>query len=308
MKLTNGASPHIRGSVTSSQLMGHVLLALLPALAVGIWQLGWDALWVVLSCLSAALITEGLWTAGRTLADGSAAVTGLLLAMTLPPHLPLWLAALGGAAAVAVGKLLWGGVGENVFNPALVARAALVLAFPRAMTNYHTADAVTSATPLHHMALHDLPEESVGELFLVLCRGSVGEISALALLLGGVYLIWQRVITWRIPTAYLGAVAVLTLLFSRGDAPLLWMLSQLLGGGLMLAAFFMATDYASAPVTPTGQLLYGGLCGALTVFFRYDGIFPEGVTYAILLMNSLSWTIDRLTPPRRFGAQKGAKA
>ena len=308
MKLTHGASPHIRSNVTTSQLMGHVLLALLPAVAVGIWQLGWGALWVVLACTAAALITEGLWTAGRSLADGSAAVTGLLLAMTLPPHLPLWLAALGGAAAVAVGKLLWGGMGENVFNPALVARAAMVLAFPRAMTDYHAADAVTSATPLHHMALHDLPEESVGRLFLGLCRGSVGELSALALLLGGVYLIWRRVITWRIPVSYLGAVAALTLLFSRGDAPLAWMLSQLFSGGLVLAAFFMATDYASAPVTPGGQLLYGVLCGALTVFFRYEGIFPEGVTYAILLMNSLSWTIDRLTPPRRFGVGKGAKA
>lgn len=308
MKLTHGASPHIRSNVTTSQLMGHVLLALLPAVAVGIWQLGWGALWVVLACTAAALITEGVWTAGRSLADGSAAVTGLLLAMTLPPHLPLWLAALGGAAAVAVGKLLWGGVGENVFNPALVARAAMVLAFPRAMTDYHAADAVTSATPLHHMALHDLPEESVGQLFLGLCGGSVGELSALALLLGGVYLIWRRVITWRIPTAYLGSVAALTLLFSRGDAPLAWMLSQLFSGGLVLAAFFMATDYASAPVTPGGQLLCGVLCGALTVFFRYEGIFPEGVTYAILLMNSLSWTIDRLTPPRRFGVGKGAKA
>lgn len=305
MKLTDGHAPHIRDDETCGRLMGRVLLALMPALAVGVWQLGLQALWVTLASTAAAVAAQRL-LGGR--AGGSAAVTGLLLAMTLPSSVALWLAALGGAFAVAVGKLCWGGIGQNVFNPALVARAAMVLFFPRTMTNYAAADAVSSATPLHHMALHDLPEESVWELFTGGCSGSVGELSSLALLLGGGYLLWRGVISWRIPAAYLGSVAVLTLLFYRGDAPLLWMLSQLFSGGLMLAVFFMATDYATSPVTPRGRLLFGAGCGALTVLFRYIGIFPEGVTYAVLLMNSLTWIIDRATPPRRFGAQKGARA
>lgn len=307
MKLTGGSAPHIRDPISTRRLMTRVLLALLPALAVGVWQLGLGAVWVVLSCVGGALAAEWLWNVGETVLDGSAAVTGLLLAMTLPPSLPVWLAAAGGAFAVAVGKLLCGGIGQNLFNPALAARAAMVLCFPGAMTDYRAADTATYATPLHHMALHDLPQESVWDLFLGLCGGSVGEISALTILLGGGYLIWRRVITWHIPAAYLGTAAWLTLLFARGDAPLLWMLSQLMSGGLMLAAFFMATDYATSPVTPRGRLLYGALCGALTVLFRYIGIFPEGVTYAILLANSLTWIIDRLTPPRRFGVQKGAQ-
>ena len=306
MKLTGGSSPHIRTSVTTAQLMGQVCLALLPALAVGVWQAGFRALWTVLASVAAAVAAEWLWSRGATLPDGSAVLTGLLLGMTLPPRVPLWLAAAGGAFAVTVGKLLCGGLGRNVFNPALLARAAMVLCFPLAMTRYETADAITAATPLHHMALHGLPEESVWQLFLGLCSGSVGEVSALALLLGGGYLLWRRVITWHIPVSFLAAVAVLTLLFARGDDPLAWMLSQLCSGGLVLAAFFMATDYASSPVTPKGRLLYGALCGALTVLFRYTGIFPEGVTYAILLMNAAAWGIDRVTPPRRFGAEKGA--
>ena len=307
MRLTSGPAPHIRDPITSSQLMGHVILALLPALAVGVWQLGLRTLWVALSCAAASVAVQAFFGGVKSVRDGSAAVTGLLLAMTLPPRVPLWLAAAGGAFAIVVGKLLCGGLGQNIFNPALAARAAMVLCFPRAMTDYRAADTATYATPLHHMALHDLPQESVWELFLGLCGGSVGEISALAILLGGGYLLWRRVISWRIPVSYLTAVALLTLLFARGDAPLIWMLSQLMSGGLMLAAFFMATDYATSPVTPRGRLIYGALCGTLTVLFRYVGIFPEGVTYAILLMNSLTWSIDRLTPPRRFGGQKGAK-
>ena len=307
MKLTMGSSPHIRTPQRSGDLMGHVVLALLPALAVGVWQLGASALWVALVCTFTSVVTEWLCRGGKAAPDGSAAVTGLLLAMTLPPSLPLWLAALGGAFAVAVGKMLWGGLGQNVFNPALVARAAMVLCFPRAMTDYHSADVTSHATPLHRMALHDLPHESVPDLLLGLCGGSVGEISALALLLGGGYLLWRRVISWRIPVAYLATVAVLTLVLVRGDAPILWMASQLCSGGLVLGAIFLATDYATSPVTPRGRLLYGVGCGVLTVLFRYTGIFPEGVTYAILLMNALTWVIDRATPPRRFGAEKGAK-
>ncbi|MBQ4582981.1 MAG: RnfABCDGE type electron transport complex subunit D [Oscillospiraceae bacterium] len=306
MKLTHGSSPHIRTTQTAAHLMGPVLLALLPALAVGVWQLGFTALWVTLCCTAAAVAAQWLCSGGRSGADGSAAVTGLLLAMTLPPTLPLWLAAAGGAFAVVAGKQLWGGLGRNVFNPALTARAAMLLCFPRAMTDYHTADAVTSATPLHQMALHDLPHEGVLELFLGLCHGSVGEISTLALLLGGVYLVWRRVISWRIPVSYLATVAVLTLVLFRSDDPLRWMLSQLCSGGLVLGAVYMATDYTTSPVTPRGRLLYGVGCGALTVLFRYTGIFPEGVTYAILLMNGLTWAIDRATPPRRFGVKKGA--
>ena len=308
MRLTEGSAPHIRSPITTGRLMGDVLLALLGALAVGVWQQGWYTLWIAAVCIGASVAVQWLWSLGKALPDSSAAVTGLLLAMTLPPRTPLWLAALGGGFAVAVGKLLWGGLGQNVFNPALVARAAMVLAFPRAMTDYTVADTSTYATPLHHMALHGLPQESVWELFLGRCGGSVGEISALALLLGGGYLLWRQVITWHIPASYLAAVAALTLVFSRGEQPLLWMCSQLFSGGLVLSAFFMATDYATSPVTPWGRLLFGAGCGALTVLFRYVGIFPEGVTYAILLMNGFVPIIERCTPPRRFGAQKGAKA
>ncbi len=308
MKLTHSAAPHIRSPIAAAQLMGAVLLALLPALAFGVWQLGWYTLWIVLVCAASAVAVQWLWSGGRSAFDNSAVVTGMLLAMTLPPRTPLWLAALGGAFALAVGKMLWGGLGQNVFNPALTARAAMVLAFPRVMTDYSAADTATYATPLHHMALHGLPEEGIWDLFLGRCGGSVGEISALGLLLGGGYLLWRRVITWHIPVSYLASVAALTLVFSRSDSPLQWMLSQLFSGGLVLAAFFMATDYATSPVTPRGRLLYGVGCGVLTVLFRYVGIFPEGVTYAILLMNGFAWIIERCTPPRRFGAQKGAKA
>ena len=306
MKLTQGASPHIRTEDTAPKLMGHVVLALLPALAWGVWRLSVQVLWVALVCAAAAAAAE--WLLHRGSQDGSAALTGLLLAMTLPHTVPLWLAALGGAFAVVLGKLAWGGLGRNVFNPALLARAAMVLCFPRAMTVYVTADAVTAATPLHHMALHSLPPERPWQLLLGLCCGSVGELSALALVLGGIYLLWRRVITWHIPVSFLVSVAVLTVLLPRGNAPLAWMASQLGSGGLVLAAFFMATDYATSPVTPLGRLVYGGLCGALTVLFRYVGIFPEGVTYAILLMNAAARPLDLWTMPRRFGVKKGGRS
>lgn len=166
-------------------------------------------------------------------------------------------------------------------------------------------DIVSSATPLHHMQMPALPTESLLDVFLGNMGGCIGEVSALALLLGGGYLMLRKVISWRIPAAYLGSMAVLTLIFSKGQDPVLWMLYSLMGGGVLLGAFFMATDYATSPVTPKGQLIYGLGCGVLTVCFRYYGLFPEGVTYAILLMNACAWTLDRITPPKRFGIVKG---
>ena len=314
MKLTVASSPHIRGNFSTRRMMLDVVLALLPALIVGIVMLGWRALLVTLISIAAAVAAEwlyGLLTKTRnTTIDCSAIVTGLLLAMTLPASVPYWQVALGSVFAIIFVKSLCGGLGQNIFNPALAARAFLMLIYPVGLTRYYAlgVDAVTAATPLHHMVMPALPEESLLDMLLGNCPGSIGEISALALLLGGAYLIWRKVISIRIPAAYLGTVAVLTLIFHKTDAPLQWMLYSLLSGGVMLGAIFMATDYATSPATAWGQIVYGIGCGALTVIFRYFGLFPEGVTYAILLMNALVWVIDHYTAPRRFGVKKGGSA
>ena len=217
---------------------------------------------------------------------------------------------LGSAFAILAAKLMFGGLGQNIFNPALLARAAVMVVFPASLTRYPAlgVDAVTAATPLHHMVMPALPEESILDMFLGNCPGSIGEISALALILGGVYLVVRKVISPRIPLAYLGTVAVLTLVFFKTDDAFSWMLYSLFSGGLMLGAIFMATDYVTSPVTKKGQLIYGVGCGALTVLFRYFGLFPEGVTYAILLMNLCVWVIDRYTAPRVYGHTKGGAA
>ncbi len=312
MKLTVASSPHIRGNFRTNRIMLDVVLALLPALAVGTWVLGIRSLLVTLVCIVSAVVSEWLYSVltrtRNTIVDCSALVTGVLLAMTLPVSVPLWLAAVGGVFAMVVAKALCGGLGQNIFNPALAARAFMLLIYPVGMTRYAGVDGVSAATPLHHMVMPSLPEERVLDMFLGNCPGSIGEISALALLLGGAYLIWRKVISIRIPASYLGTVAVLTLVFHRGQDPLLWMAYSLFSGGVMLGAIFMATDYATSPVTPRGQILYGLGCGALTVFFRYYGLYPEGVTYAILLMNACVWVMDRYTAPRRFGMKKGGRA
>ena len=311
MKLTVASSPHIRGNFRTRRIMLDVVLALLPALIVGICVLGIRALLVTVVCIAAANACEWLYSlltkTRQTVVDGSAMVTGMLLSMTLPASVPLWLAAIGSAFAIIVVKLLCGGLGQNIFNPALAARAFMLLIYPVGMTRYFAigVDGVTAATPLHHMVMPALPEESLLDMFLGNCPGSIGEISALALLLGGAYLVYRKVISIRIPAAYLGTVAVLTLIFSKTGSPVSWMLYSLLSGGVMLGAIFMATDYVTSPVTKRGQILYGIGCGVLTVLFRYYGLFPEGVTYAILLMNLCVWVIDRYTAPRVYGSQKG---
>ncbi len=322
MNLTVSASPHIRGKDTTRRLMLDVVIALLPALIAGVLVHGIRAAAVAAVCVCAALLGEWLFRlAARqhcTIPDGSAAVTGLLLAMTLPASAPYWLAALGGLFAAIVVKGLCGGLGQNAFNPALGARAFLMLLFPVYLTRFpalgaqlplfglDAADVVTGATPLHHMQMPALPDVSLADAFLGRMGGCIGETSALALLIGGAYLVLRKVISIRIPAAYLGAVAVLTLVFAKGDAPLAWMLYSLLSGGVLLGAIFMATDYATSPVGPAAQLVYGAGCGVLTVLLRYFGLFPEGVTYAILVMNAAAWLLDRYIVPRRFGTGKEA--
>ena len=306
------SSPHIRGKRNTQQIMRDVVIALLPALIAGTIIFGMRALLVTLVCVAAAAAAE--WACGmvlyhrNTVKDLSSVVTGLLLALTLPATVPYWVAALGSIFAIVVVKGLCGGLGKNVFNPALGARAFLVLLWPVYMVRFvapGAVDGVASATPLHHMVMPALPEESLGQMFMGNIGGCIGEVCTLALLIGGAYLIYKGVISFRIPAAYLGTVAVLTLIFSKGDHAVLWMLYSLLGGGVVLGALFMATDYATSPVTPKGQIIYGVGCGVFTVIFRYFGLFPEGVTYAILLMNACSWAIDRYSAPRRFGTKKG---
>lgn len=309
MNLTVASSPHIRGDFKTSRLMLDVVVALLPALAVGTWVLGFRALAVTAVSMVSAVGAEWLYckVTGKqnTLRDCSALVTGMLLALTLPASVPFGIVVLGSVFAIVFAKCMCGGLGQNILNPALAARAFLMLLFPAALTHYEAVDAVSTATPLHRMVMPALPENSLMDMVLGRIPGSIGELSALALLLGGVFLVARKVISPKIPLAYLGSVAVLTLIFSKTGNPVSWMLYSLLGGGVMLGAIFMATDYATSPVTPMGQILYGIGCGVLTVFFRYYGLFPEGVSYAILLMNLATWGIDRITAPRRFGVKKG---
>lgn len=315
MKFEVTSSPHIRGKRNTQQIMLDVVIALLPALLAGTMIFGMRALLVTLVCAAAAVAAE--WVCGmilyhrNTVKDLSSVVTGLLLALTLPVTVPYWLAAIGSVFAIVAVKGFCGGLGKNVFNPALGARAFMMLFWPVHLVRYiapGSVDGVASATPLHHMVMPALPEESLGQMFMGNIGGTIGEVCTLALLVGGIYLIVKGIISVRIPAAYLGTVAVLTLIFSKGDNAVLWMLYSLLGGGVVLGALFMATDYATSPVTPKGQIIYGIGCGVLTVIFRYFGLFPEGVTYAILLMNACAWAIDRYCAPRRFGTKKGEAA
>lgn len=315
MKFDTTSSPHIRDKRNTQNIMLDVIIALLPTLLVGIYRFGLRALLVagvsIIAAVAAEFICGMVIYHRNTVKDLSAVITGLLLALTLPATAPFWLAAVGSAFAIIVVKGFCGGLGKNIFNPALAARAFLMLLWPVYLIRYvapGAVDGVTSATPLHHMQIPALPEASIGDMFLGNIGGTIGEVCALAILLGGVYLIYRGVISIRIPAAYLGTVAVLSFVFAKGDSAFSWMLYSLLGGGVMLGAFFMATDYATSPVTPKGQVVYGIGCGILTVVFRYFGLFPEGVTYAILIMNACAWAMDRYSAPRRFGVKKGGAA
>ena len=321
--LSVSASPHIRTEEDTRSIMLDVLLALVPALAVGAYVFGLRA--ILNTVLSAAGCLFFEWGYRKLLhkpdstGDLSAAVTGVLLAYTLPVSIPWWIILIGDGFAIILVKQLFGGIGKNFMNPALAARAFL-FSWPVAMTKWvaplsyssffavSTADAVTSATPLASMANGAIPESiTLLHGFLGLVGGSMGEVSAFALLLGGAYLLVRRVISLRIPLAFLLTVAVLTFLFPQGNPRLSWMLWQLCSGGVMLGAVFMATDYSTSPVNPRAQIVFGIGCGALTVFIRYFGSYVEGVSYAILIMNAAVWLLDKAFPRKRFGYVKPKK-
>ena len=317
-ELTISSSPHAHTANTSRAIMRHVLIALTPALLGSVFFFGLRALAVCLISMAACFLMEKLWCKFRHLDDKtydlSALVTGLLLAYVCPPTIPYWQLLIADAFAILVVKMLFGGIGKNLFNPALAARAFL-FSWPVSMSTWikvgwenqanlltNNVDMVTAATPLAAMHRYELPAEGLLELLFGRVGGCIGETSAILLLIGFVYLLITKVITPRIPLAYLGTVAVLTFLFPMGNDPLLWTGSQLLSGGLMLGAIFMATDYVTSPITRAGQIVYGILCGVLTVVIRYFGGYNEGVSYAILIMNACVVLLDRIGRPKKFGA------
>ncbi len=321
--LSISASPHIRTGEDTRSIMLDVLIALIPALAVAAWMFGLRAILnTALSVLGCVFFEWGyrkLLHKPDSTGDLSAAVTGVLLAYTLPASIPWWILLIGDAFAIILVKQLFGGIGKNFMNPALAARAFL-FSWPVAMTRWiaplsyrsffdpSTADAVTAATPLATLKLGSIPQDiSLLRCFVGQIGGSMGEVSAFALLLGGAYLLLRRVITLRIPLAFLGTVAVLSFLFPQGNPRLSWMLWQLCSGGVLLGAVFMATDYTTSPVNPRAQIVFGVGCGLLTVFIRRFGSYVEGVSYAILIMNAAVWLLDKAFPNKRFGAVKTKK-
>ena len=318
LKLIASSNPHIRNNEDTRSLMLDVIIALMPALAMSVYVFGVTTLISAVVSVAGAVFFEWLYRKllkkPQTIGDLSAALTGLLLSMVCPPTLPYWMLLVGDFFAIFVVKQLYGGIGKNFLNPALAGRAALVACYASQMTSWaapRTVDAVTAATPLAMMKAGEFEaltaQYSLSDMFIGLIGGSAGEVSAMMLLIGGLYLIFRRVISWHTPVAYIGTVAVLTFLFPQGNDALTYMLYNVFGGGLMLGAFFMATDYVTSPVTKEGQLIYGLGCGLLTVFIRYFGSYPEGVCYSILVMNCVAPLIDKCTKPARFGVAKSEK-
>lgn len=317
-KLIISPAPHVHGPNKTQNLMMYVLIALIPALVVSTVVYGVRVLALTLFSVCCCMLFE--WLIQRYMLRGkltinnlSAAVTGVLLAFNLPVNIPLWMVAIGALVAIGVAKMTFGGLGKNIFNPALVGRVFMLIAFPVAMTTFpEAADAISGATPLT-MAKEALKNGvpvaevmqsvSVKDMFIGIESGSIGEISALALLIGGLYLLWRRVITWHIPVAVLGSMAIFSLI-TWLIAPEAYMspLFHLMGGGAMLGAWFMATDYVTSPMTPKGSIIFGVGVGVITMLVRLWGAYPEGMSFAILIMNALVPLIDKYVLPKRFGA------
>ena len=318
-ELTISSSPHAHTNHTTQNIMRDVLIALAPALLGSVYFFGFRALALVIVSVASCYLFEKLWCLLRKQNDKtydlSACVTGVLLAFVCPPTIAYWQLIIGDFFAIIVVKMLFGGIGKNMFNPALAARA-FMFSWPAAMSTWvkvgwenqagllSTVDIVTEATPLAAMHQRVMPDVSLWDMFLGNVGGCVGETSAVLLLIGLAYLLIRNVISIRIPLAYVGTVAVLTFLFPMGNDRLAWMGAQVFGGGLMLGAIFMATDYVTSPITKLGQIVYGIGCGALTVMIRYFGSYNEGVSYAILVMNACVVLLDRIGRPTRYGAPR----
>ena len=320
-KLIVSLSPHAHGNDSVEKNMYGVIIALLPALLTSFWFFGIGSVIVCAASVIACVLFE--WAITKyilgiqrcTVCDGSAALTGLLLGMNLPSNLPIWMIVIGALVAIGVGKMTFGGLGQNPFNPALVGRCFLLVSFPTAMTTWPVpgqltayADAQTGATPLSIMqraikgedVLDQLPSSL--DMFLGNSAGTIGEVCALALLAGLAFMLWKNIITWHIPVSILGTVFVLAgLLWLVDDARYADPFQVLFSGGLMLGAIFMATDYVTSPMCHTGQLIYGVAIGVLTVVIRNWGAYPEGMSFAILIMNAFTPLINMYIKPKRFG-------
>ncbi|MBQ2062460.1 MAG: RnfABCDGE type electron transport complex subunit D [Oscillospiraceae bacterium] len=333
LKLIASSSPHIRSDVNTRSIMLDVIIALCPALLMSVWNFGnWNfraltmTLVSVISCVVWEWLYRKLLKKPQMIGDLSAVVTGMLLAFVCPVTIPYWMIIMGAFFSIVLVKQLYGGIGCNFLNPALAGRALLVASFTKAMTSWYYgvdiplfgqmgADVTTSATPMAIMkgataeAFTELTSQySLADMFLGRIGGSLGEMSALMLLLGGVYLLIRKVISWHIPVAFIGTVALISLIAApAGVGNVDYMLYSVLGGGLFLGAIFMATDYATSPVTKPGQIIYGVGCGLLTCFIRRFGSYPEGVCYSILIMNCTTWLLDKYIRPVIYGAPKKEK-
>lgn len=308
------SSPHVRSKIKTSNIMMMVTIALLPATLAGIYYFGFRALLLVLISVGTCVATEGIYEKllhkKITVMDFSAVVTGLLLALNLPASAPWWIPVIGGVFAILVVKQLFGGLGQNIMNPALAARCFLLLSFTGHMTNFAPTkgfgtlvDTVSGATPLAAMKAGE--RVGLGSLFLGNVQGTIGETSALAILIGAIFLLVMKVIDLRIPLTYIGSFALFTIIFGGKEFDLTYVFCQIFAGGLMLGAWFMATDYVTTPITKKGQLVYGVILGILTGLFRIFGASAEGVSYAIIFGNLLIPIIERFTVPVAFG--KGGK-
>ncbi|NLM62057.1 MAG: RnfABCDGE type electron transport complex subunit D [Clostridiales bacterium] len=321
-QLQVSSSPHIDIAEDTRSLMLDVIIALTPALLLSVFYFGFRALILTLisvaSCIAFEFLYRRLMKKHTTIGDLSAVVTGILIAFNLPASAPYWMVVVGAFFAIVIVKQLYGGLGKNFMNPALAARAFL-LSWPTTMSTWpkvfekvpligQTADVVTAATPLAALKSGTLPDNTLMELLLGQHGGTLGETSAIVLLIGGVYLVLRKVISPRIPLFYIGTVAVVTFIFPRGGVNnLQWMLYNVLSGGLILGAVFMATDYVTSPVTKGGRALFGIGCGLITVFIRYFGSYPEGVSFSILIMNACAWVLDKAFRPRRYGVSSRGK-